>query len=363
VLPRERILTACRRGQPDRVPYTFSATPPVQRVFERETGASDLAEYFEFDYRSVGAKPTQKRTDFSVYYSDLELGPKVEYDEWGVAHLPPAIAEPTTEHFRHRISPLRNATTVDQIEAYPFPDLDADYRFAGLAQEISAIKARGLAAWGGTGFSTFDYSWLLRGYQTFLMDMLTDPEMTAAIMDRVVSILRATIRQYVRAGVDIVIWGEDVGMQDSMLIGPQVWRKWVKPRFASMIAAAKQENPDVVIWYHSCGYIEPIIPDLIEIGVEVLNPVQPEVMDPARIKSLYGDRLAFWGTVSVQRTMPFGSPDDVRAEVKQRIETVGRGGGFVVAPAHVLEPEVPWENVLAFVQAARDYGRYPLPSH
>jgi uroporphyrinogen decarboxylase len=190
------------------------------------------------------------------------------------------------------------------------------------------------------------------------MDMISDPEMTAAIMDRVVSILRNTVRQYVRAGVDVIIWGEDVGMQDAMLISPALWRKWVKPRYASMIDAAKEINPDVIIWYHSDGRIEPIIPDLIEIGVQVLNPVQPEAMDPAHIKSLHGDKLAFWGTVSIQQTMPFGSPEDVRAEVKQRIETVGRGGGFVLAPSHVLEPEVPWENVLAFVQAAREYGSY-----
>ena len=275
-----------------------------------------------------------------------------------MAHLPPAASDRATQHFRYRISPLRNATTLDEIEAYPFPDPDADYRFEGMRERVNAIKARGLAVWGGLGFSTFDHAWLLRGYETFLMDMMTNPEMTVAIMDRVVSILRETVRQYVRAGVDMIIWGEDVGMQDSMLISPTLWRRWIKPRYASMIAAALEINPDVVIWYHSDGYIEPIIPDLIDIGVQVLNPVQPEAMDPARIKALYGDRLAFWGTVSIQHTMPFGSPDDVRAEVKQRIETVGQGGGFVLAPSHILEPEVPWENVLAFVEAAREYGTY-----
>ena len=357
MLPRERLLTACRRGQPDRVPFTFGVTPPLQAVFEEKTGASDLAEHFQFDYRTVGAKPTQKQTDFTPYYSDLQLV-DADFDEWGVAHMRAHGTDPSTRHFRRRISPLRNATTVKEVEAFPFPDLDADYRFEGMAEKVAAIKARGLAAWGGLRFSTFDHSWLLRGYETFLMDMISDPEMTAAIMDRVVTILRNTVRQYVRAGVDVIIWGEDVGMQDAMLFSPALWRKWVKPRYASMIDAAKEINPDVIIWYHSDGRIEPIIPELIEIGVEVLNPVQPETMDPAQIKSLYGDKLAFWGTISVQQTMPFGSPDDVRAEVKQRIETVGRGGGFILAPSHVLEPKVPWENILAFVQAARDYGRY-----
>jgi uroporphyrinogen decarboxylase len=358
VLPRERILTACRRGQPDRVPFTFDVTPPIQELFERETGASDLAEYFEFDHHSVGAGPTRRQTDFRPYYADLDLPPNVEFDEWGIAHLPAAIADHATDHFRHRISPLRNAKSVAEVEAYPVPDMDADYRFEGLAEQVAALKARGLAVRGGLGYSTFDHSWLLRGYENFLMDMASDPEMAAAVMDRVVAILRNTVRQYARAGVDVMIWGEDVGMQDRMIMGPRLWRKWIKPRYASMIAAAKEINPEVIIFYHSDGYIEPIIPDLIEIGVEVLNPVQPEAMDPARIKKLYGDRLAFWGTVSVQRTMPFGSPDDVRAEVRQRIETVGRGGGFVLAPSHTLEPEVRWQNIVAFVEAAREYGQY-----
>jgi uroporphyrinogen decarboxylase len=358
MLPRERILTACRRGRPDRVPYVFALTPPLQRVFEQETGAADPADYFGFDVRSVSLRPTNKRTDFSSYYSDLELPPDTEFDEWGVAHVRPQSSDETTEHFRRRLSPLRNATSVEDIEAFPFPDLDADYRFEGMAEQVAAIKARGLAVQGGLGFSTFDYSWLLRGMDQFLIDLMAAPELAAALMDRIVGILRGVVRQYVQAGVDIIIWGEDVGTERAMMISPVLWRRWIKPRFRSMIKVAKETNPDVIIWYHSDGNIEPIIPDLIEIGVEVLNPVQPEAMNPAKIKRLYGEHLAIWGTVSVQHTMPWGTPDDVWAEVKERIATVGKGGGFVLAPSHVLEPEVPWRNVLAFVEAAHEYGRY-----
>ncbi len=358
MLPRERILTACRRGRPDRVPYVFGFTPPLQKVFERETGATNPADYFGFDIRSVGPKPTCLRPDFRHLYADLDLPNNCEFDEWGVAEVPPEGDDEDTRHFRHRISPLRNATSVEEVLAFPLPDLDAEYRYVGLAAEVEAIKARGLAVQGGLGFSTFDYSWLLRGIDRFMMDMVADPEMTAAIMDRVVGLLRRVVRRIVASGVDVIIWGEDVGTERAMMMSPASWRQWIKPRFRSMIEAAKETNPEVITWYHSCGNIEPIIPDLIEIGVEVLNPLQPEAMDPARIKQQYGDHLAFWGSVSVQRTMPWGSPDEVRAEVRERIETVGRGGGFVLAPAHVLEPEVPWGNVMAFVEAAREYGSY-----
>jgi uroporphyrinogen decarboxylase len=124
------------------------------------------------------------------------------------------------------------------------------------------------------------------------------------------------------------------------------------------IGAAKQVNPAVVAFYHSDGVVYDIIPDLIEIGVDVLNPVQPECMDPALVKKLYGERLSFWGTIGTQTTMPFGTPHEIARTVRQRIETAGHGGGLVLAPSHLLEPEVPWANIEAFMEAALKYGRY-----
>ena len=119
-------------------------------------------------------------------------------------------------------------------------------------------------------------------------------------------------------------------------------------------------NPDIKIAFHSDGYIEPIIPDFIEIGLDILNPVQPKSMDPARLKKLYGDKLTFWGCVDIQEVLPFGTPEDVEQEVKLRIETVGKGGGLLLAPAHNIQPQVTIENILAFYRAARKYGKYLL---
>ena len=124
------------------------------------------------------------------------------------------------------------------------------------------------------------------------------------------------------------------------------------------IAAAKKVKPDMLAFYHSDGDIRDIIPELIEIGVDVLNPVQPECMDPREVKARYGDRLSFWGTIGTQTTLPFGTPGQVRQAVREMIDTVGVGGGLVLAPTHLVEPEVPWENLLAFVDEARHYGIY-----
>jgi len=191
-----------------------------------------------------------------------------------------------------------------------------------------------------------------------LMDFLTDEEMAAACMDKMCRIQCEIARRAARCGVDMVVFGDDVGSQRSLMMSREVWRRWVKPATAATIAAAKAENPDVIAMYHSDGVIDEIIPELIEIGVEVLNPVQPECMDPVKVKELYGDRLPFLGTVGTQTVMPFGTPDRVRDTVRRMIETVGRGGGLTIAPTHMLEPEVPWENIEAFLSAVKEFGGY-----
>ncbi len=152
--------------------------------------------------------------------------------------------------------------------------------------------------------------------------------------------------------MDIIITGDDIAGQNGLLMSLETWREFLKPRLAATVQAVKRANPATKVFYHSDGNVEPAVPELIEAGIDILNPVQPECMEPAAIKRKYGDRLSFWGTVSVQRTMPFGTPDEVRAEVQARIRDVGRGGVLILAPAHVLGPETPWENIVAFFEAA-----------
>jgi uroporphyrinogen decarboxylase len=123
-----------------------------------------------------------------------------------------------------------------------------------------------------------------------------------------------------------------------------------------VVKAAKTANPDIIVSYHSCGYVEPFIPDLIEVGVDVLNPVQPECMSFEKIHAEYGDVLSFWGTIGTQTTMPFGSPDDVRKEVIKNLKIAGAKGGLLCTPTHLLEPEVPWENIEAYIDACKNFS-------
>jgi uroporphyrinogen-III decarboxylase len=160
------------------------------------------------------------------------------------------------------------------------------------------------------------------------------------------------------SGIDILCLDDDLGTPTSMIINPATWREFIKPRMALTIRLAKEAIPGIIILYHSDGYIEPIIPELIEIGVDALNPLQPDVMDPRKLKDNYGGKIAFWGAVGTQTLWAWGGPKEIEEEVKLRIETMGHDGGFVISPAYDIDlPGIPLENIIAFVKAARKFGK------
>jgi len=158
-----------------------------------------------------------------------------------------------------------------------------------------------------------------------------------------------------------MIWtGDDIGAQNSMLIAPETWRRFLKPRMARLIAAVKGINPSLKVAYHSDGRIDAVIPELIEIGVDVLNPIQPKSMDPVALKKQYGDRLCFWGSIDEQQTLPFGGPQDVRAEVLTRLHTLGKDGGLIIGPTHHVQLDTPVENIQALVDTVLSTPYRPI---
>jgi uroporphyrinogen decarboxylase len=193
-----------------------------------------------------------------------------------------------------------------------------------------------------------------------MMDILRNKDFAHAYFDRLMEWIRVAGNRYVEMGADIIFIGDDVGAQNRMMISPALFREFLKPRYAELFSAWKRMNPALKIAYHSDGYIVPVIGDLIEVGLDILNPIQPACMDPAEVKRQFGNHLTFWGTVDIQHVLPFGTPADVAAEVKLRCETVGPGGGLILSPAHNIQSEVPIANILAFYEAAQKYGRYPL---
>ena len=168
-------------------------------------------------------------------------------------------------------------------------------------------------------------------------------------------------KKLVSHGRGRAIWaGDDFGAQNGMLISPRMWRRYFKERYRQVYAELKAVNPDVIICQHCDGAVAPILGDWIDVGLEVFNPVQPNVPghEPEDLKSKFGDRMAFWGAIDQQKLLPFGTPEEIEADVKAKIEVLGRGGGYMVAPAHIIQGDTPMENVEAFIAAVKEHGVY-----
>lgn len=354
----ERVLIALDHQKPDRVPRllygeVIGYVPAIRDLLAAGCGGLLPRKYFDMDITGVGFNPTRIGLErFRPWYEDSfeTAAQSGQLDEWGVYWK-----QGSCYHFAEIQSPLKEAKGLSDIEAYPWPDLDQAYRFEGLKERVALLHAEGIAVAGFAG-SIFEQAWYLRGMENLLMDMLADKDMARALVERTAAFQKRCAVELARAGVDIILTGDDVAAQESLMMSKATWREFLRPLLADTIAAAKDARKEVKLFYHSDGRINELIPELIDIGVDILNPLQPECLDPAEIKRMYGDRLCFWGSVSVQRTMPFGTPEDVMREVRLRIETVGESGGFILAPAHVLGPETPWENIAAFFEAADKSG-------
>ncbi len=357
---RERVVAAMRRQPTDRVPFDFTLgfSPYQLEQFRKRTGQDSPEDYFGADVRGVGIGPTRLQTDFSRYVRPDELPANGYIDEWGEGHIPTASDDQYHSHLEGYVHPMRTLRTAQEALEYPLPDIEAEYRYAHLPEQIRQIQGRGLAVIAGMACTIFEVAWHLRSMEALLMDFIDNHDFAAALLDRITEKRVIQARRYAELNPDVIMFGDDVASQRGMLMSVPMWRRWLKPRLARVIAAAREANPDVIIFYHTDGDATEIVPDLIEIGVQALNPVQPECMDVYALKRQYGHTLSFWGLLGTQSVMPFGTPDEVRADVRRKIEVVGKGGGLLLAPTHMVEPEVPWENIVAFVETVTGQSHY-----
>ncbi|MCW5979448.1 MAG: hypothetical protein KIT09_15330 [Bryobacteraceae bacterium] len=354
---KERLLTTINHEEPDRVPICAWYTPEAERKMLRHLGVD--SERTETYKDAGGPLPILMEHDFLISWmgpcTSYYLRPDKEYtDEWGIGWK--WFDHPTgayTEMVRH---PL--ATIKDPAE-FEMPDFSREDRYHGL-RRLLAEYGDEYGIMGGLACTLFELAWYLRGLEQVLMDVVTEKDFAHAYFDKLLSWIEAAGRKVVACGVDIIWIGDDVGMQNRMLVSPEIFREFLKPRYARLFSEWKRMNPNVKIAFHSDGYLYPVIADLVEIGLDILNPVQPKSMDPARVKRDFGDRLTLWGTIDIQEVLPFGTAEDVAEEVKLRVRTAGAGGGLILAPAHNIQPEVPIENILAFYRTAKEFGRYPL---
>lgn len=349
--PRERVQMALNHEVPDRCPMQASFTP-------------EFAVRLRADMEIQGATVHNPHGGGNTYQLERALGEDMlltsvgwanSYyqderpytDEWGVGwEIQPYETPFGVGHYTEIVGhPLAEDAALDNYEA-PDPNRPELYRAA--AEMIRVFKDEYWIV-GVTVTTIFETAWALRGLTQMLMDMAINPELANRILDIPYHYHLTAARRLVEMGVDMIWTGDDVGTQDRMLISPAMWRTYLKPRMANFVAELKAINPEVKVAYHTDGNVYPIVPELIEIGIDILNPVQPGSMDPAELKDEFGNRLCYWGTIDVQRTLPFGSPADVEAEVRRRLQTIGKGGGLVLSPTHHVQLDTPLENFWAMV--------------
>jgi uroporphyrinogen decarboxylase len=346
----KNLLKLWRREGFEYVPIHFMLCPALVKEFKKRYGDIDHADYFNFPFRTIAPKFKQANSDWSAYYPGVEFNPGTSFNAFGVAQEP----HPGSMHMHRMHHPMKDFSSIEQFQAYPYPELD-DSELDSLTAQVKQFHNQGLAVCGGPG-SLWEQSWYMRSMEELMMDMFEDNEKASYHFKRVSDITCHRAALLAKAGVDFTHMGDDIGMQSSIMMSEEMYRKWLKPLLVRLVKTVKDINPDILFSYHSCGYIEPFIPDLIESGVDILNPIQPESMSFEKIHAEYGDVLSFWGTIGTQTTMPMGTPEDVRKEVFKHLEIAGSKGGLLCAPTHLLEPDVPWENIEAFAQACHDFS-------
>ncbi len=349
--PRENLISLYRKNGYDYAPVYFDLCPSKVSEFKENFSDSDYRQYFAFPEINVPDLVVEP-VEFEKRLSYIDnAAPGITFDIWGVGYEPGSEA---CRHMKHFRNPMKNFTALAEFEEYPYPDyLSAET--SQIKTKVDEIHKEGFAASASMACTLWEISWYMRGMEQLMTDMILNEDLAQYHLDRVTEISCHRASVFASAGVDIILTGDDVGMQNSLMMSEDMYCKWIKPRFAKIVSAAKEANPDVLLEYHSCGYVEPLIPHFIECGIDVLNPVQPECMDFTEIHRKYGSRISFKGTIGTQTTMPFGTPVQVRDTVIKNLETAGPQGGLFCTPTHMIEPEVPWENIHAYVEACRNY--------
>ncbi len=359
---RARVLAALSHETPDRCPWQSTFTPEFAERLRADLhlGAAASAHNPHGGGNPYDLEMALDQDVFitSVGWANSYYGKGSEYvDEWGVGWVSMPYTTPfgVGHYTEPRVHPLADA---DDVARYRPPDPGRPELYA---ESEWLIAEHGARYWivGSTVTTIFETAWALRGLEQLLTDFIEDPDLAEAILDIPYRYHLAAAETLVRMGVDMIWLGDDVGHQQGMLISPRHWRRFFKPRMAHIIERLKAINPGVKVAYHTDGCVYAIIPDLIEIGLDVLNPIQPAAMDPSRLKREYGKELYFWGSMDEQYTLPFGTPDQVRQEVLSRIATLGAGGGLILAPTHHLQLDTPLENFWAMVEAVTGRARVP----
>jgi len=359
---RERVFAAFRKTNelPDRVPFQFDMCKKLIEHFGRKLGIEPdytLSYYEDLSYRiSANDLRTKMGSDCVVVggqtaknFTPVPVRDDITTNEFGM-HM-----KPTNLYVEVVKCPLDNVESVAEAEASPFPDPLAPGRMEKAKRDIDRF-GKDYFTIGDCELSLFELAWHLTGLEKYMIDMALGEPWIETINDKVEYFTTGIAEQLVRAGVDAIWFGEDLGSQISTLISPDNWREIFKPRHQRIIDRMKAINPDIIIIMHSDGAVAPLLDDFVEMGIHVYNPVQPNVAgsDPQALKTQYGDRMCFFGGIDQQELLPRGDTKAIEAEMRRRAAILGKNGGYLMAPAHIIQADVTPETVEVMLKIAAE---------
>jgi len=381
--PRERVLSAINHQEPDRVPIivgTSNTTSLKARPYQglKKLLGIESPDRYIYEWPELGTILPDEAV-LQRLHSDargvLDLYPQWVYernrkrpehdsfiDDWGSgqSEIEPGVWFPG-------VHPMKDAKTLDEIENYPWPDMDDPTRVAHVKAEAQKLAEQNQYAIIGTPWLLFplERAFAMQGMEAFLMNLALHPDFAEALLKKIAGLCKTLMGHFLEAAgdnLDIIKIGDDIGTQNSLLMSPKMYRKILKPIHADYIAFIK-ERTKAKLFFHTDGDVFPLIPDFIEIGVDILNPIQTsagKMSDIAELKKQFGKSLTFCGAVDTHRVLPSGTPQQVRDEIKRVIDVMAPGGGYMVASVHTIMDEVPPENILAMVDAVEEFGKYPI---
>lgn len=330
---KQRVFEAINFHKTSNIPYHLDFTPPVRKM---------LIDYYKTDdlERSVGNYISWLSCRPALDFNGKKINETLIQDEFGVIwHGLPENRGYVKHH------PLDKP----DLSGYKFPDPYTKGRFDHLQEKLERYKDLFLLAWAG---DFFERAHFLRGLDELLVDLYLNPEFVHDLLDNIMKFIIGNVIQLANLGIDGIFLSDDYGHQQSLLMSPDHWREFIKPRLKDIFAFIKSKG--LLVFLHSCGNVSEIIPDLIEIGLDVLHPIQPEAMDIKTLKTKYGNKLAFYGGISTQKTLLSGTTEEVNQEIKETIQYMANGGGYILAPGITLQHDIPLENITAFIRAARE---------
>lgn len=380
---RERVITALNHEEPDRVPIdlggtcvtsiaatTYGALRRQLGLPEKEIRISEIVQQVAWvdddvmEVLGVDVIPVWPNGGSSgLALTDEGNGVTSFKDDFGAT-----LRKPKDSFYYDWTEFPLPEPTIDALNKMPWPNTEDPARYEGLRERVLKLKSEtdyalfGMAA---TGHDLFNQLLRVRGMVNGMTDLLLEREFVEAFFDRIMQTIMRNQELFLNEVgdlLDVHFAADDLAGQTAPLVSPEVYRKLIKPRWAKILSLIKSKT-NAKIFYHTCGAADEFIPDLIEMGVDILNPVQVASpgMDSAELKKKYGDKLSFWGGgCDTQRVLPFGTPAEVREDVRRRIRDLAPGGGFVFNPVHNIQPRVPAQNVVEMFKSAREFGCYPI---